>query len=329
MRALITGGAGFVGVHLARHLLARDYEVTLADNFSRGVQDQELAALASDRGVTLVTADLLDPESVAALPGNFDQIYHLAAIIGVQHVLDRPFDVLADNTRMLLAAVELAKRQAKLDRFIFASTSEVYAGTLLHYDLPTPTPEDTPLAVSPLEEKRTSYMLSKIYGEALCRQSGLPITLIRPHNFYGPRMGLSHVVPQLLERAWRAKDGDDFEVYSVDHSRTFAYIDDAIEFIRRAAESSSCEGEVINVGNQEPEVAIGELAEIVLEVVGRKLKIQPQPATPGSPLRRCPDMTKAMDLTGYAPKVSLRDGVQRTFEWYLENVFREGGMSAR
>ena len=329
MRALITGGAGFVGVHLARHLLARDYEVTLADNFSRGVQDQELAALASDRGVTLVTADLLDPESVAALPGDFDQIYHLAAIIGVQHVLDRPFDVLADNTRMLLAAVELAKRQAKLDRFIFASTSEVYAGTLLHYDLPTPTPEDTPLAVSPLEEKRTSYMLSKIYGEALCRQSGLPITLIRPHNFYGPRMGLSHVVPQLLERAWRAKDGDDFEVYSVDHSRTFAYIDDAIEFIRRAAESSSCEGEVINVGNQEPEVAIGELAEIVMEAVGRKLKIQPQPATPGSPLRRCPDMTKAMALTGYVPKVSLRDGVERTFEWYLENVFREGGMSAR
>jgi nucleoside-diphosphate-sugar epimerase len=328
MKALITGGAGFVGLHLARHLLSRDYEVTLVDNFARGVQDRELAVLASESGATLVTVDLLDSDSLAGLPGDFDQVYHLAAIIGVQHVLDRPFDVLADNTRMLLAAIELARRQGKLDRFVFASTSEVYAGTLLHYTLPTPTPEDTPLAVGPLEEKRTSYMLSKIYGEALCRQSELPITLIRPHNFYGPRMGLSHVIPQLLERAWRAKDGDDFEVYSVDHSRTFAYIDDAIEFVRRAAESPACEGEVINVGNQEPEVAIGELAELVLRVVGRKLRIQPQPATPGSPLRRCPDMKKTMALTGYAPQVSLQDGIERTFNWYLENVFREGGVSA-
>ncbi len=329
MKALITGGAGFAGLHLARELVAQGYEVVLADNFSRGVRDAELDALAADPGVSLQTADLLDPQCIRGLPDDCDQVYHFAAIIGVQHVLARPFDVLADNTKMLLNALDLARGQRNLQRFVFASTSEVYAGTLLHYELPTPTPETTPLALSPLEDKRTSYMLSKIYGEALCRHAELPITLIRPHNLYGPRMGLSHVIPQLLERAYRAKDGDDFEVYSVDHTRTFAYIDDAVQLVRRAAESPACEGEVINVGNQEPEVKIGELAEVVLRVVGRELQIVPQPATPGSPRRRCPDMSRAIELTGYRPRVGLEEGVERTFRWYEENVFSGAGVSAQ
>ena len=329
MKALITGGAGFVGVHLARGLVSNGYEVVLVDNFSRGVRDRELAEFAENPAVRLVKADLTAPAAVSDLPDDCDHIYHFAAIIGVQHVLDRPFDVLAENTKMLLAAIDLARRQKNLSRFIFASTSEVYAGTLRHYSLPTPTPETTPLTVSPLEENRTSYMLSKIYGEALCRQSQLPITLIRPHNFYGPRMGLSHVIPQLLERAWRAKDGDDFEVYSVDHRRTFAYIDDAVQFIRLAAESNACEGEVLNIGNQAPEVRIDELAEKILAIVGRDLHLIPRPATPGSPLRRCPDMGKTMSLTGYTPEVSLEDGIERTFSWYLKNVFEDGGVSAQ
>lgn len=329
LKALITGGAGFVGTHLARHLVGHGYEVVLVDNFSRGVRDEDLERLAGEAEVSLLEADLLDAASIAELPDDCDQIYHLAAIIGVQHVLARPFDVLADNGRLLLNAIELGRRQKNLARFVFASTSEVYAGTLLHYTLPTPTPETTPLAVSPLEESRSSYMLSKIHGEALCRHSGLPVTLIRPHNFYGPRMGLSHVIPELLERTFRAEDGDDLEVYSVDHSRTFAYIDDAVEFIRRATESAACEGEVINIGTQEPEVRIGELAEVILRVVGRKLQIVAKPETPGSPRRRCPDMTRAIELTGYRPRFSLEEGIERTFAWYLKNVFAGAGVSAK
>lgn len=329
LKALITGGAGFVGGHLARHLLDHGYEVVLADNFSRGVRDEALDKLASEPGVTLMETDLLDARSIADLPGDCDQIYHFAAIIGVQHVLARPFDVLADNQQLLLNAIELGRKQRQLGRFIFASTSEVYAGTLLHYTLPTPTPETTPLAVSPLEDNRTSYMLSKIYGEALCRHSGLPVTLIRPHNFYGPRMGLSHVIPELLERTYRAQDGERLEVYSVEHSRTFVYIGDAVEFIRRAAESPECIGEVINIGAQDPEIRIGELAETIIKVVGRQMQISPQPETPGSPRRRCPDMTRAEALTGYTPRVGLEEGVKRTFDWYRENVFEGSGVSAK
>ena len=328
-KALITGGAGFVGLHLARHLVEQGYEVVLADNFSRGVRDRELESLDREGGVSLIEADLLDSASLEKLPHDCDQVYHFAAIIGVQHVLARPFDVLADNTRLLLNAIDLARKQKNLARFVFASTSEVYAGTLRHYELPVPTPETTPLAVSPLDENRTSYMLSKIYGEALCRHSGLPVTLIRPHNFYGPRMGLAHVIPELLERTWRAQDGEDLEVFSVEHSRTFAYIDDAVQFIRLATESPACEGEVLNIGSQEPEVKIGELAEVILDVVGRKLRIVAKPETPGSPRRRCPDMSKTQERTGYRPRVTLKEGIQRTFDWYLANVFQGDGVSAK
>ena len=101
LKALITGGAGFVGAHLARHLVAHDYEVVLVDNFSRGVRDQELESLAGEPGVSLHEADLLDAESSVTLPDDCDQIYHFAAIIGVQHVLARPFDVLADNLSLI------------------------------------------------------------------------------------------------------------------------------------------------------------------------------------------------------------------------------------
>src|SRR5690606_19448171 len=109
----------------------------------------------------------------------------------------------------------------------------------------------TPLAISPLEHPRTSYMLSKIYGEALVHQCGLPFTIIRPHNFYGPRMGLSHVVPELLSKIHAMADGDELVVASMDHSRTFCFIDDAIEFIVRLIDGPAGLGGTFNIGVQE------------------------------------------------------------------------------
>lgn len=328
-KAVILGGAGFIGFHLARELLANRYNVYLVDNFSRGVRDSALDEIAADPDITLLESDLAQQISIGEIPDDVDHIYHLAAIVGVQHVLERPFDVLRYNIRMLDNALDFARKQRSLKRFVFASTSEVYAGTLRHFTLPIPTPEGTPLAITPLEEPRTSYMLSKIYGEAMCYQSGLPVTLIRPHNFYGPRMGMSHVIPQLLERAHRTAEGDDFDVYSVDHERTFIFIDDAVKMIRRAAETSSCESEVINIGNQEPIVKIGDLAEIIQRVVGKDLNTIPKPAAPGSPTRRCPDMEKAIRLTGYSPQTSILDGIDETYSWYRENVFDGSEISAQ
>lgn len=329
MKVLITGGAGFIGYHLTIELIERGYEVVLADNFSRGVKDALLEELEKDPRVSLIPADLLSKESIMNLGADFNYIYHLAAIIGVQNVLDHPYNVLKENVELLINMIEFAKVQRQLKRFIFASTSEIYAGTLKYYDMQIPTPETTPLTATPLEHPRTSYMLSKIYGEALLRQSGIKFTIIRPHNFYGPRMGMSHVIPELLKKAYFTEDGKALQVFSVEHRRTFCYIHDAVLMIRMLAESEAAEGEAFNIGNEWPEVTIMELAQNILDVTNRSLVIDAKPATPGSPVRRCPSMKKTVACIGYVGKVTLKEGIQKTFDWYKKYIFDGNEVSAK
>lgn len=329
MKALITGGAGFIGYHLAKELLDNGYEVVLADNFSRGVEDRLLKELEKDARVTFFVSDLLCHENVMKLEEDYDYIFHLAAIIGVQNVLNHAYDVLEKNVKLLFHLVELGHRQKNLKRFVFASTSEIYAGTLQYYQMEIPTPETTPLTITPLDNPRTSYMLSKIYGEAVMNQSGLPFTIIRPHNFYGPRMGMSHVIPELLKKTFEAVDGEKLEVFSVDHCRTFCYISDAVKMIRLLAESDKTMGEAYNVGNQQPEVSILKVAELILEITGKKLLIDAKPVTIGSPARRCPEMSKVEQCIGYRGQVGLKDGIERTYIWYKENIFEGSEVSAK
>jgi len=329
MKALITGGAGFIGYHLAKELLGQGYEIVLADNFSRGVEDAFLKELEENPKTTFIYKDLMAKENVMEMRKDFDYIYHLAAIIGVQNVLGHPYDVLEKNVLLLLHMIELAKIQKNLKRFVFTSTSEVYAGTLQHYDMEIPTPETTPLTVTSLEHPRTSYMLSKIYGEALLRQSGLPFTIIRPHNFYGPRMGMSHVIPELLKKAYFAKDNEKLEVFSVNHKRTFCYISDAVTMIRKLAECKDAEGETFNIGNEFPEVTISEVAETVIRVIDKPLVIEPKPETAGSPARRCPSMKKTFSYINDKGEVSLEEGIGKTFEWYKKYVFDGNEVSAK
>ncbi len=320
-RVLITGGGGFIGAHLARFLADRDHEVDLVDDFSRGQLDADLTALVERSNVRLIEKDMLAPDALGDLPAEYGLIFHLAAIVGVANVLDAPDRVLRRNVDLLVAALELAARQRDLERFLFASTSEVYAGTLALGNLPLPTPEDAPLTVPDPRLPRTSYMLSKIFGEAMSYQSGLPVTVVRPHNVYGPRMGLAHVIPELLQRAHDAEDGGRLGVYSVEHRRTFCHVSDAVEMFTRAAQAPEGTGETLNVGKQKPEIPIGELAELIVEIVGRRLEIEPLETHPGSPARRCPDMTRTSEVTGYVAGMSIEDGVRDTYEWYRRNVF--------
>jgi UDP-glucose 4-epimerase len=319
-KTLITGGTGFIGLHLARTLLERGHELTLLDVVGRE-NDAELQAVASHPSVRLIYRNLNSPGSLDDLANDYDYVIHLAALLGVQNVRERPFEVLTQNTAMLDPVIALARRQRHLNRLVFASTSEAYDGTLRYFGMPVPTPETTPLTVSDLTEPRSTYMLSKIYGEALCRYSGVPFTLIRVHNAYGPRMGLSHVIPELLRRAHNLARGETLAVYSVSHRRTFCYISDLVELVARILECPACAGEVLNVGKESPEVAMIDLGRIVLETVGRDAGILAMPDTPGSTSRRAPDMSKAGALVGYRADVDLREGVRQTYEWYREHVF--------
>jgi nucleoside-diphosphate-sugar epimerase len=166
-------------------------------------------------------------------------------------------------------------------------------------------------------------MLSKIYGEALCRWSGLPFTIVRPHNVYGPRMGDAHVIPEILQRALRTPPGGSIVVFSPEHRRTFCYIDDAIELIVRLARSEAALNGTFNVGSTCPEISIASLAEVVLEVVGKGQTMGRGPETEGSPSRRCPDMRQAIAATGYTPSFPLPEGIRRTYGWYRGHVIEE------
>jgi len=321
IKALITGGAGFLGFALGGHLHDRGAEVHLLDDFSRGSRDPALERFATRPRARVLTGDLRDPASLASLDRDYTHVYHMAAIIGVANVLQRPDAVLRENVAMHSHALDFAHSQARLQRFLFPSTSEVYAGTLRYFDLAIPTPESVPLAITDLSEARTSYMLSKIYGEAMCHHSGLPFTIIRPHNVYGPRMGLQHVVPELMQRAYRAETGGVLQVFSVDHTRTFCYVDDAVELTRRLTEAPAGLGGTFNVGTATRELTIREVAETILRVVGKPLTILPGPTTAGSPSRRAPDMTHAVEASGFAPAIEFEDGIRRTFDWYRREVF--------
>lgn len=324
-KILITGGAGFIGGALTQSLLA-NHEVDIVDSLSRGVRDQFLEELIPQIG-SFYELDLLKESSWQKLPNDYDYIVHFAAIIGVRHVLERPYNVLRDNVILTDLAIAFAQRQSNLKKFLFASTSEVMAGSLIHMNLTIPTPESFPLALTELSSARTSYMLSKIYGEAMCVHSKLPSVIIRPHNIYGPRMGMSHVIPELLKKAYSMVDGDALPVASVNHSRAMCFIDDAIELIKALLLADDVTG-TFNIGNENTEVTILDLAKTITAVVGKELQIQPIEESVGSPSRRCPNMKNTIEATGYKPLVSIREGVERTYQWYKSNVFEGNGTTA-
>ncbi|EMN90692.1 NAD-dependent epimerase/dehydratase family protein [Leptospira weilii] len=327
-KVLITGGAGFIGGHLANALAEKKFELVLLDNFTRGVDDDFLKKLAKLDNVRILNRNLLLAESFNDLSFDFDYIFHFAAIIGVKHVLEKPYSVLNDNVVLLNNTINFARKQKFLKRFFFTSSSEIMAGSLLHLDMPLPTPEDFPIALTDLKSPRTSYMLSKIYGEALCIHSGLPYTLVRPHNIYGPRMGLAHVIPELSKKVYESVDGSNIQVASLNHSRAMCYVDDAVEILIKLMNSENSVNGVFNLGNQETEIKISELAEIIINLFGKKLYITPGNEIVDSPSRRCPDMSKTIAITGYTPKVGLMEGVEKTIHWYVQNVFNQGGISA-
>jgi len=321
MKILIIGGIGFIGLHLTRALLsAEEHTVDILDVKLYKNLDEEALRVVSHRRCSYKESDITDFKTINSLPKDYDVIFHLAAILGVQNVINNASLVLRKNHTMTEVALAIAAEQHSLQKFFYTSTSEVYAGTLQHYGLPFPTPEETPLSLPDLDQPRTSYMLSKIYGEALCYHSSLPFVIIRPHNIYGPRMGFSHVIPQLIQKASSLNSNEALEVYSVDHKRTFCYINDAVGFLIGLLKSD-VKNITLNLGVNQPEVTIGALAQLILNLMNKNISIKPLPATPGSPVRRAPANDKICALSSYIPRYSLEEGVEKTCEWYRNHYF--------
>jgi UDP-glucose 4-epimerase/UDP-glucuronate decarboxylase len=194
---------------------------------------------------------------------------------------------------------------------VFASSSENYAWGVERGLVPLPTPEDVVLGVDDVALPRWSYAASKIAGESAvfsaARLGGFVPVIARVHNVYGPRMGPTHVIPELLDRCRRRVDP--FPVYGPEQTRSFLHVEDAARAFRLIAGAArGGAGGITNVGS-DAETKIDELVRIVLAVTGHRPRIEPKPAPAGSVARRVPDTQKLAQL-GFEPRISLEKGVQ-------------------
>jgi UDP-glucuronate decarboxylase len=315
MRVLLLGGAGFIGLHLARRLLAEGSQLTIVDDFSRGRDDAELAAVRDAPGVEVISGDLTKAATWQAIPHGWDQIYLLAAVVGVRNVERDPARVVRVNT---LTALNLLDWVTAGERVFFASTSEVYAGAIDLGIGVVPTSEQVPAVITDVAAPRFAYATSKLLGEAAflheSRASGFQAVVGRFHNVYGPRMGQDHVIPEMSLRALAGENP--FRVWGHDQFRAFCYVDDAIDAMLRLMGTTDASGRIVHIGNDAAETNIGDLAQLVLSIAGVTPQIEARPAPAGSVARRCPDISLLRKLTGYEPSITLEEGVRRTFEWY-------------
>jgi UDP-glucuronate decarboxylase len=317
-RILVLGGAGFIGHHLASRLAGEGHALTLVDDFSRGQADAALAALRARPSVVFHRADLTRTGALDALPRDWEQVYMLAAMVGVRNVERDPARVVRVNTLALLNVLEWLPGRG--ETLFFSSTSEAYAGGVSNGTVPVPTPEDVPLSVPDPAAPRWAYAASKILGEVAvlheARARNLRAVVGRFHNVYGPRMGADHVIPELALRALRREDP--FALYGAEQRRAFCHVADAVEAMIRLVGTEAAWGRVVNIGNDAEETRIGDLARLILDGAGFAPALEHRPAPPGSVARRCPDLSRLRALTGYQPKVSLAAGVRETFDWYRQ-----------
>jgi UDP-glucose 4-epimerase len=327
-KILITGGAGFIGYHLASHLLkeyGQNSEIILVDNFERGKADNDFKNLLNDKRVSFLELDLTDLFSYEKLGSGYDHVYHLAAINGTKNFYEMPHKTLRINTLSLVYMLEWFKEKNRGGKFCFTSSNEAYAGGLNAFGkLPIPTPEKVPLIVEDPYNPRWSYAATKLVGELFvihyAAKYNFRALIARPHNFYGPRAGYDHVIPEFSARI--AKHADPFPIYGADDTRTFCYIEDAVSAMRMLMDSSKTDSqpiETVHIGDVY-EITMKELAKRMFKVSGwkpEKLDIKSSPE--GSVKRRLADISKLRNLTGWKPEVSLDDGLKKTYEWYLAN----------
>lgn len=338
---LITGGAGFLGYYLvqsalhwnALHPQTSPIQLTVFDNYSRGMPEW-LANLKSNPNLALLKHDITRP-----LPGNmedFQYIIHAASIASPTYYRKYPIETMDANVNGLRYLLEycLQKKNTNypVEGFLFYSTSEIYGD---------PTPESIPTPETyrgnvSCTGPRACYDESKRYGETLCvnfaQQYGLPVKIARPFNNYGPGLKITdrRVLPDFARDVLDDRDVIMFSTGSP--SRTFCYIADAIVGYYKILVKGH-PGEAYNIGVEAPEISIANLAERVVELACELFDYQgkvvhqessEQDYLIDNPNRRCPVIEKARSHLGYAPSISIEEGLRRSLLWYQDNREAEG-----
>jgi UDP-glucose 4-epimerase len=316
MLTLVTGGAGFIGSHLVEALLAAGRHVAVLDDLSTGSLDN-LAAVRDHPRLRLVLDSVAHDERLNALLDEADEVYHLAAVVGVRLVLEQPqrtVDVNLGPTESILRRLALRPRPLFL-----ASTSEVYGKNPR-----TPLHEDDDLVLGPTTRSRWVYACSKALDEYLAlaehQRSGLPVVIGRFFNVVGPRQvgRYGMVVPRFVDQAL---SGGPLLVHDDGRQvRCFAHVADVIDGVLRLMASPATVGRVFNLGSDVP-VTIRELAETVRRLIDPSLTIEHVPYeqafAPGFEDVRCrvPDLSRVRQAVGYEPRRTLEDVVREVIAW--------------
>ena len=327
-KILITGGAGFIGYHLAKRLVKQGHETVLADNFFRSERDTDLSSLLEKSNIKLVEADLTDLISWDKLGTGYDCVYHLVGINGTKLFYEIPHEVLRIGVTTTLNALDWfrTKNNQPDAKILYTSSNEAYAGALDKFGkLPIPTPENVPLVIADPYNPRWSYAGQKLIGELFfihyAKAYNLRMSIVRPHNFYGPREGYLHVIPEIIERI--GVRPEPFPVLGADDTRSFCYIDDAVEAIQAVMESEKTDHGTYHIGTRE-EMPIKDLIEKLFTLMNWHPKeLDIKNSSDGSVKRRLADVSKIKRDTGWEAKTTLEDGLRRTVEWYLEHPHKK------
>lgn len=307
-RALITGGAGFIGSHLTELLLDEGYRVCVLDDMSTG-SETNLDHLG-DEGLTTVEGDVTDGRLVEDLVRQSDIVFHLAASVGVRRIVDKPIESISINITGTEVVLEAAARWKR--RVIIASTSEVYGKSAK-----VPFNEDDDLVLGPTKNIRWGYAASKAIDEyltlAYVRDRGLPATIVRFFNTVGPRQTGRYgmVIPTFVRQALK---GEPITVHGDGtQQRAFGHVADVIGAVRELARRDDTIGEVFNLGN-DAEISILELAEMVRTRAGSDSDIVKIPYEEAWTIegfediqRRVPDLGKIRRWIGYEPAWSTEE----------------------
>jgi UDP-glucose 4-epimerase len=322
MRVLITGGAGFIGSHLAEALLARGNEVVALDDLSTGSL-QNILHIMKRPGFEFALGSIMDEEAVNRAVARCDVVYHLGAAVGVRLVFEQPVRTIETNVRGTQTVLDAALRYGR--KVLIASTSEVY-GKDMHNGHDCFREDDDIIIGTSI---RWCYATSKALDEFLARacylDKGLPVVIARFFNTVGPRQSPAYgmVIPRFVDQALRGRPitvyGDGSQV------RSFTWVGDTVEAIIRLMASRKAEGDVFNVGSDEA-VTIEDLAERVRRMIDPSLKIVHVPYEqafgPGfEDIRyRVPDITRLRKTVGYAPTVELTGILERVVDFSRERL---------
>ena len=317
---LVLGGGGFIGRNIVDFLLQKgDCNVTAADiregsNWAEILSDPEKSSRFK-----IILDDFTEMDAFNRLQQSFDEIYMLAAVVGVNRTLEFPEDVLRINTKLTMNTLDWIAHNP-IKRLLFASSSENYAGTSDLFGIEIPTSETVPLCIGDIKHPRWTYAMTKMHGESAFLHSAnaydYECIIVRYQNIIGPDMGFGHAIPHIVERFIIGKESP-FKIYGAEQTRAFCYIDDAVKGTVFAMESSKAGGEIYHIGNEE-EISMELLTTFIGHLMLYAGEYAPAMTYPGSVSRRCPDISKARSDFSYCPNVGWEEAVSLTTDWYRE-----------